>query len=101
VEARAADDRTRESVLRTARRFAPLVVGGMDDDDAIDVSTTAGGSLDVVDDDDDVAAAAWMEERISLSNMSFAGAGITPPGNDDDNRIGSSLTGGHISDPLP
>jgi len=31
---------------------------------------------------------------------SFAGCGITPPGNDAAKRTGSSLHSGHISDPF-
>ena len=48
---------------------------------------------------------ATMEHRATSaflsSNKRLAGAGMTPPGNDDDSDIGPSFTGGHISDPLP
>ena len=102
VEARAADDRTCDSVLRTARRLMPLISvveggGEMTDDEATTDGSMSGGVSS------DIAGGDCMEEwrTLTLSNMSLAGAGITPPGNDDDSDIGSSLTGGHISDPLP
>lgn len=85
-DAWAADVSIRDSVLRTARRFLPLV--SVIEDAAERVSTAE------VSDDDAVA----VEEE---AKRSFAGWGIAPPGNDADRRIGSSLHSGHISDPLP
>jgi hypothetical protein len=67
--------------------------------------------LDNDDDDDDdgskevgepfVAVAVAVVVVEDNSKRSFAGCGITPPGNDAAKRIGSSLHSGHISDPFP
>ena len=37
----------------------------------------------------------------SDSSKSITGEGISPPGKEVDNRIGSSLHSGHISEPFP
>jgi len=88
VDARAADWRRCESVRRTARRFRPRV--GMEDVPAR--ASTADVVWDVAD---------WDTVGSEESKRSFAGWGITPPGNDADRPIGSSLHSGHISDPFP
>ena len=75
-----------ESVARTARRLCPLIVVWVDD-------IVEAASSDVMSE-----VAVDEEEK---SNRFCAGCGITPPGNDDARRTGSSLVGGHISDPLP
>ena len=107
VDARAADARTCFRVLRTARRFPPLV--GTTGVVLSSPSIAADGTSEVVDDDDaggggggpaataKEEAEAWEWE----SNMRLAGAGITPPGNDADRSMGASLTAGHIPDPFP
>ena len=108
VDALAADARTCFRVLRTARRFPPLV--GTTGVVLSSPSIAADGTSEVVVDDDDAGrggggpAATAREEAEAWeweSNMRLAGAGITPPGNDDDRSMGASLTAGHISDPFP
>lgn len=86
-DACAADLRRWESVLRTALRFRPL--SGVVDDVADRLSTAEVSFLELT-----VA----VEEE---SNRFFAGWGMTPPANDDDKPMGSSLQSGHITDPFP
>jgi hypothetical protein len=57
-------------------------------------------SDEVVDNMGEIGVILAVEVEDVKSSRSFAGWGITPPGNDAAKRTGSSLHSGHISDPF-
>jgi len=96
---RAADWRMRERVWRMARRFLPDVfLGGFEGCFGCRCSIVV---VVVVALEESIAAKPSTPETEDFSKRSIAARGMTPPGKEEDKRIGSSLHSGHISDPFP
>ena len=96
-EARAAEERMQDNVLRTARPFKPLLLVAVIGIDNPSSDVVVLPSLIVIEVEMREASRALLFE--SVCRRCLTDAGIAPPGNDDDTRIGSLLAGGHIAVP--